>query len=181
MTSNSLSPIPAKAKELMRAAAKLGFTRTRQRGSHARWQNLDGRVAPPQNRPAKPRPCVDRDSSTRRASCWGVQCNVSELSRDRARFVAEKLSGRSFSAGTSSAMVGLRGSNAPNGRHGGCRRRAGLSRPGRLQAAEVELGFLGNDQRPGRRLLEVKAVKHVVGSSIAGRERFQAIAPLDQL
>ncbi len=36
--------MPAKAKELMRAAEKLGFARTRQKGSHARWQHPDGRA-----------------------------------------------------------------------------------------------------------------------------------------
>ena len=35
--------MPAKAKELMRAAERLGFVRTRQKGSHARWQHKDGR------------------------------------------------------------------------------------------------------------------------------------------
>jgi predicted RNA binding protein YcfA (HicA-like mRNA interferase family) len=35
--------MPAKAKELMRAAEKLGFSLTRQKGSHARWQHKDGR------------------------------------------------------------------------------------------------------------------------------------------
>lgn len=35
--------MPAKAKELMRAAEKLGFALTRQKGSHARWQHKDGR------------------------------------------------------------------------------------------------------------------------------------------
>lgn len=36
--------MPAKAKELMRAAQKLGFIRTRQKGGHARWQQQDGRA-----------------------------------------------------------------------------------------------------------------------------------------
>ena len=36
--------MPAKAKELMRAAEKLDFARTRQKGSHARWQHPDGRA-----------------------------------------------------------------------------------------------------------------------------------------
>jgi len=36
--------MPARAKELMRAAEKLGFARTRQKGSHARWQHPDGRA-----------------------------------------------------------------------------------------------------------------------------------------
>lgn len=36
--------MPVKAKELMRAAEKLGFVRTRQKGSHARWQHPDGRA-----------------------------------------------------------------------------------------------------------------------------------------
>lgn len=36
--------MPAKAKELMRAAEKLGFVRTRQKGSHARWCHKDGRA-----------------------------------------------------------------------------------------------------------------------------------------
>jgi predicted RNA binding protein YcfA (HicA-like mRNA interferase family) len=36
--------MPAKAKELMRAAEKLGFVRTRQKGSHARWQHPNGRA-----------------------------------------------------------------------------------------------------------------------------------------
>jgi predicted RNA binding protein YcfA (HicA-like mRNA interferase family) len=35
--------MPAKAKELMRAAEKIGFVRARQKGSHARWQHPDGR------------------------------------------------------------------------------------------------------------------------------------------
>jgi predicted RNA binding protein YcfA (HicA-like mRNA interferase family) len=36
--------MPAKAKELMRAAERLGFVRTRQKGSLARWQHPDGRA-----------------------------------------------------------------------------------------------------------------------------------------
>ncbi len=36
--------MPAKAKELMRAAQKLGFVRRRQKGSHARWIHPDGRA-----------------------------------------------------------------------------------------------------------------------------------------
>ena len=36
--------MPAKAKELMRAAERLGFVRSRQKGSHARWQHIDGRA-----------------------------------------------------------------------------------------------------------------------------------------
>lgn len=36
--------MPAKTKELMRAAARLGFVQTRQKGSHARWQHEDGRA-----------------------------------------------------------------------------------------------------------------------------------------
>lgn len=36
--------MPAKAKELMRAAEKLGFAKTRQKGSHARWVHRDGRA-----------------------------------------------------------------------------------------------------------------------------------------
>lgn len=35
--------MPARAAELERAAAKLGFVKTRQKGSHARWQHPDGR------------------------------------------------------------------------------------------------------------------------------------------
>jgi predicted RNA binding protein YcfA (HicA-like mRNA interferase family) len=35
--------MPAKAKELEKVARKLGFTKTRQKGSHARWQHIDGR------------------------------------------------------------------------------------------------------------------------------------------
>jgi len=33
----------ARAGDLERAARKLGFVKTRQRGSHARWQHADGR------------------------------------------------------------------------------------------------------------------------------------------
>jgi predicted RNA binding protein YcfA (HicA-like mRNA interferase family) len=36
--------MPAKARELMRAADKLGFLRVRQKGSHARWKHPDGRA-----------------------------------------------------------------------------------------------------------------------------------------
>ena len=36
--------MPAKAKELETVARKLGFVRTRQRGSHARWKHEDGRA-----------------------------------------------------------------------------------------------------------------------------------------
>jgi predicted RNA binding protein YcfA (HicA-like mRNA interferase family) len=36
--------MPAKAKELVRAAEKLGFIRTRQKGSHARYNHADGRA-----------------------------------------------------------------------------------------------------------------------------------------
>ena len=36
--------MPAKARELERVAQKLGFAKTRQRGSHARWQHADGRA-----------------------------------------------------------------------------------------------------------------------------------------
>ena len=36
--------MPAKAKELIRVAQKLGFTNPRQRGSHARWIHTDGRA-----------------------------------------------------------------------------------------------------------------------------------------
>lgn len=36
--------MPAKAKELMRAAEKLGFVRVRQKGGHARWRHADGRA-----------------------------------------------------------------------------------------------------------------------------------------
>lgn len=35
--------MPARAAELQRAAGKLGFVKTRQKGSHARWQHPDGR------------------------------------------------------------------------------------------------------------------------------------------
>jgi predicted RNA binding protein YcfA (HicA-like mRNA interferase family) len=35
--------MPAKAKDLERVARKLGFAKTRQKGSHARWQHPDGR------------------------------------------------------------------------------------------------------------------------------------------
>ncbi|MDP5018138.1 addiction module toxin, HicA family [Anabaena sp. UHCC 0187] len=36
--------MPAKASELERVARKLGFKKVRQKGSHARWQHLDGRA-----------------------------------------------------------------------------------------------------------------------------------------
>ena len=36
--------MPAKAKEIERVARKLGFEKTRQKGSHARWQHPDGRA-----------------------------------------------------------------------------------------------------------------------------------------
>ena len=36
--------MPAKAKELERAAKKLGFEKARQKGSHARWKHSDGRA-----------------------------------------------------------------------------------------------------------------------------------------
>ncbi len=36
--------MPAKAKELMRAAQALGFVLARQKGSHARWRRRDGRA-----------------------------------------------------------------------------------------------------------------------------------------
>ncbi len=42
--SSSRSSVPARARELERAARKLGFQKTRQRGSHARWQHPDGRA-----------------------------------------------------------------------------------------------------------------------------------------
>lgn len=35
--------MPAKAKELEKAAHKLGFVKARQKGSHARWKHPDGR------------------------------------------------------------------------------------------------------------------------------------------
>lgn len=35
--------MPAKAKELEKVALKLGFTKARQKGSHARWIHSDGR------------------------------------------------------------------------------------------------------------------------------------------
>ena len=35
--------MPAKAKEFMRAAQKLGFSFKRQKGSHAHWVHPDGR------------------------------------------------------------------------------------------------------------------------------------------
>jgi len=35
--------MPARASELERAERKLGFVKTRQKGSHARWQHPDGR------------------------------------------------------------------------------------------------------------------------------------------
>jgi len=36
--------VPARAHELERIARKLGFEKTRQKGSHARWQHPDGRA-----------------------------------------------------------------------------------------------------------------------------------------
>jgi predicted RNA binding protein YcfA (HicA-like mRNA interferase family) len=36
--------MPANTKELERVAKKLGFKKVRQKGSHARWQHLDGRA-----------------------------------------------------------------------------------------------------------------------------------------
>ncbi len=36
--------MPAKAKELERAAQALGFEKVRQKGSHARWRHPDGRA-----------------------------------------------------------------------------------------------------------------------------------------
>jgi predicted RNA binding protein YcfA (HicA-like mRNA interferase family) len=36
--------MPAKAKELEKAARKLGFEKARQKGSHARWKHPDGRA-----------------------------------------------------------------------------------------------------------------------------------------
>ena len=36
--------MPAKAKALEKVARKLGFVKTRQKGSHARWQHPDGRA-----------------------------------------------------------------------------------------------------------------------------------------
>ncbi|MDJ0632550.1 MAG: type II toxin-antitoxin system HicA family toxin [Xenococcaceae cyanobacterium MO_188.B29] len=36
--------MPAKAKEIEKVAKKLGFKKTRQKGSHARWQHPDGRA-----------------------------------------------------------------------------------------------------------------------------------------
>jgi predicted RNA binding protein YcfA (HicA-like mRNA interferase family) len=35
--------MPAKTKDLEKVARKLGFQKTRQRGSHARWKHPDGR------------------------------------------------------------------------------------------------------------------------------------------
>jgi predicted RNA binding protein YcfA (HicA-like mRNA interferase family) len=35
--------MPAKAKTLEKVAKKLGFQKTHQKGSHARWQHPDGR------------------------------------------------------------------------------------------------------------------------------------------
>jgi predicted RNA binding protein YcfA (HicA-like mRNA interferase family) len=37
--------MPAKAGDLERVAKKLGFTKARQKGSHARWKHPDGRAA----------------------------------------------------------------------------------------------------------------------------------------
>ncbi|MGB3944896.1 MAG: type II toxin-antitoxin system HicA family toxin [Methanothrix sp.] len=36
--------MPARAKDLEKAAAKLGFQKIRQKGSHARWKHPDGRA-----------------------------------------------------------------------------------------------------------------------------------------
>ncbi|MBI3965142.1 MAG: type II toxin-antitoxin system HicA family toxin [Chloroflexi bacterium] len=36
--------MPAKARDRERVARKLGFQKTRQKGSHARWQHADGRA-----------------------------------------------------------------------------------------------------------------------------------------
>jgi predicted RNA binding protein YcfA (HicA-like mRNA interferase family) len=36
--------MPAKAKDLQKAAGKLGFRVVRQKGSHARWKHPDGRA-----------------------------------------------------------------------------------------------------------------------------------------
>jgi predicted RNA binding protein YcfA (HicA-like mRNA interferase family) len=36
--------MPAKVKDLERVAKKLGFQKTRQKGSHARWKHPDGRA-----------------------------------------------------------------------------------------------------------------------------------------
>jgi predicted RNA binding protein YcfA (HicA-like mRNA interferase family) len=36
--------MPAKVSDIQKAALKLGFTKTRQKGSHARWQHPDGRA-----------------------------------------------------------------------------------------------------------------------------------------
>ena len=36
--------MPAKARDLQKAARKLGFRMVRQKGSHARWKHPDGRA-----------------------------------------------------------------------------------------------------------------------------------------
>jgi predicted RNA binding protein YcfA (HicA-like mRNA interferase family) len=36
--------VPARARDLERVARKLGFQKTRQKGSHARWHHPDGRA-----------------------------------------------------------------------------------------------------------------------------------------
>jgi len=36
--------MPARASDIERVARKLGFAKTRQRGSHARWKHTDGRA-----------------------------------------------------------------------------------------------------------------------------------------
>jgi len=36
--------MPAKARDLLKAAKKLGFQMVRQKGSHARWKHPDGRA-----------------------------------------------------------------------------------------------------------------------------------------
>ena len=36
--------MPAKAKEMERVAQRLGFSKAKQKGSHARWKHPDGRA-----------------------------------------------------------------------------------------------------------------------------------------
>ena len=36
--------MPARAKEIEKVAEKLGFEKSRQKGSHARWKHSDGRA-----------------------------------------------------------------------------------------------------------------------------------------
>lgn len=36
--------MPSKVKTIEKVAKKLGFQKVRQKGSHARWQHLDGRA-----------------------------------------------------------------------------------------------------------------------------------------